>query len=221
MVEVLEHFAPPARLRVLELGLTPYEEALGLQRRLAQERSRGLIPDTLLLLEHPHVVTLGRGFNGRTLAGTVHPVLEAERGGDATYHGPGQLVGYPIVHLKERGLLIGPYLRLLEEVLIDASAAFGIRAERLRGFTGVWAGGKKLASIGVAVRGWVAYHGFALNVTTDLSQFDGIYPCGLEPGTMTSMERLLGRTPEMLEVRGRVRACIERALPPASRQPGP
>ena len=182
---------------VLELGTVPYAEALDLQRRLATERAEGKRRDTLILLEHPHVITRGPGYNGHTLGKTAHPVFDVERGGDVTYHGPGQLVGYPIVHLKERGLLVGRYLRGIELSLTDALDGFGVRAHTIRGFTGVWTGERKIASIGVAVRSWVAYHGFALNVTTNLSQFKGIYPCGLEPERMTSMERVLGRDPGM------------------------
>lgn len=208
-------------LDVLEFGLVPYPEAIELQRRLADERAQGDRGDTLILLEHPPVVTRGRGTNGHTLRRTPHPVFDVERGGDVTYHGPGQLVGYPIVHLKERGLTIGGYLRLLEDILIDAVEPFGIRASREPGFTGAWAGpgpgegtpahifrpasGKlKLASIGIAVRSWVAFHGFALNVATDLSQFEGLYPCGLEPERMTSMAELLSFSPDMAKVRGEI-----------------
>src|SRR5581483_2347798 len=176
--------AVAAGLRVVERGVVDYAEALALQRELVARRARGEIGDTLLLLEHPHVVTRGVGANAYTLAGTPHPVFDVERGGDVTYHGPGQLVGYPILHLKERDLLIGPYLRLIEGALIDALLALGIDAERNKGFTGVWARGKKLASIGIAVRSWVAFHGFAINISTDLSHFRGLYPCGLEPERM-------------------------------------
>lgn len=199
-------------LRVEELGRIGYGEAMRLQRGLVDERARGAAPDTLLLLEHPHVVTLGRGYNGRTLGATRHPVVEADRGGDVTYHGPGQLVGYPIVHLGERGLTVGRWLRLLEDALLETAAAFGVGAFRVRGFTGVWASRGKLASIGVGVRSWVAYHGFALNVSTDLSQFSGLYPCGLEPGRMTSLERLLGTPPDPALLRREVSRALAEAL---------
>ena len=180
-------------MEVRRLGLVDYQEAWELQRRLVDERAAGHIGDTLLLLEHPSVVTCGRGLRPKSLVETPHPVFHVERGGDVTYHGPGQLVGYPIVHLKERGLTIGAWLRLIESCLIDALGEHGLEGERLKGFTGVWARGKKLASIGVAVRSWVAYHGFALNVSTDLSLLRGLYPCGLEPGQLSSMKELLGR----------------------------
>ncbi|MBI4347081.1 MAG: lipoyl(octanoyl) transferase LipB [Elusimicrobia bacterium] len=197
---------------VRELGRVEYEAAWELQKRLVDERATGRIPDTLLLLEHPHVVTCGRGLRPKSLVATSHPVFHVERGGDVTYHGPGQLVGYPVVQLKERGLTIGAWLRLIETALIDALAEQGLEAERLRGFTGVWARGKKLASIGVAVRSWTAYHGFALNVSTDLDALRGIYPCGLEPGQLSSMEALLGGAPSMAAVRRSVRSSFERSL---------
>src|SRR5581483_10210109 len=132
-------------LQVRELGVVPYQESWDLQRRLVEERAAGKVPDTLLLLEHPSVVTCGRGLRPKSLVATPHPVFHVERGGDVTYHGPGQLVGYPIEDLREHGL----------------------EAERLKGFTGVWCRGKKLASIGVSARSWVSFHGFALNLTTD------------------------------------------------------
>lgn len=202
--------APPAAA-ILRLGLTDYQEAWDLQKRLVQERALGRRPDTLILLEHPPVVTRGRGFNGRTMAGTALPVFDIERGGDVTYHGPGQLVGYPIVHLKERGLTVGRYIRLLEQALIEAAGAFGLSAERLAGFTGVWAGGRKIASIGIAVKSWVTYHGFALNVSPDLAQFQGIYPCGLQPEQMASLESLLGRKLPLSDVSAEVEAALKRA----------
>ncbi|MBI4055934.1 MAG: lipoyl(octanoyl) transferase LipB [Elusimicrobia bacterium] len=198
---------PKSKIQNLDirwLGLVDYQEAWELQHDLVEKRARGLCPDTLLLLEHPHVITRGRGYNGKTLVHTDYPIYDIERGGDITYHGPGQLVGYPILHLKERNLLIGHYLRLLEQVLIDSLASFNLSAERLKGFTGVWVRGKKIASIGVAVKSWVSYHGFALNVTTDLSQFQSLYPCGLEPQQMTSLERLLGTSPDLPTVRTHV-----------------
>ena len=192
-------------LSVVERGIVDYPEALALQHELAGRRARGEIADTLLLLEHPHVVTRGVGASRYSLGGTPHPVFDIERGGDVTYHGPGQLVGYPILHLQERKLLVGRYLRLLEDAIIDALGGFGLEAERRKGFTGVWARGKKIASIGIAVRSWVAFHGFALNVSTDLSQFNGLYPCGLEPERMSTMAALLDREVPMADVRRAVR----------------
>ena len=198
-------------LDVRELGTVDYQEAWDLQRRLVKERAAGSIADTLLLLEHPHVVTCGRGLRARSLVATAHPVFHVERGGDVTYHGPGQLVGYPIVHLRERGLSVGAWLRLIETCLIEALAEGGLEAGRLKGFTGVWCEGRKLASIGVAARSWVAYHGFALNVTTDLSQLRGLYPCGLEPEQLSSVKELApDARPDA--VRAAVRRAFERHL---------
>jgi lipoyl(octanoyl) transferase len=184
-------------LAVRDLGTLPYSDALDLQRRLADERLQGLLADDLLLLvEHPPVVTLGRGTRDSSLP--LDPenlrrrgieVFEVERGGDVTYHGPGQLVGYPILDLREHREDLHWYLRQLEEALIRALATFGIAAERNAGYTGVWTRGRKIASIGVHAKQWVTWHGFALNVTTDLSPFDLIVPCGIPGVVMTSVER--------------------------------
>lgn len=183
-------------LTVADLGLVPYGDALELQRRLADERIAGKIGDTLLLMEHPGVVTLGRSTREASLP--VAPdllrrrgiaVFEIERGGDVTYHGPGQLVGYPIVDLQQHRPDLHWFLRQLEEVLIEALARVGIAAGRNPGYTGVWTGGRKIASIGIHVRQWVTWHGFALNVTTDLAPFQLIVPCGIQDVVMTSVER--------------------------------
>lgn len=186
----------PDRLEVRDLGVVPYGEALELQRGLAADRIAGHIPDTLLLLEHPPVITLGRGWKASSLP--VDPdalrargieVFDIERGGDVTYHGPGQLVGYPIIDLNRHRPDLHWYLRSLEDVLISALSAFDITAERSTGYTGVWTGGRKIASIGIHVRQWVTWHGFALNVTTDLTPFSLIVPCGIPDVQMTSIER--------------------------------
>jgi lipoate-protein ligase B len=159
-------------------------------------RQREEIPDTLILVEHPDVLTLGRGSHRENLVapGDI-PIFEVERGGDVTYHGPGQLVGYPIFLLRapERDLHV--YLRNLEEALIQTLGELGLSCARRAGWTGVWdhAAERKLASIGVAVKRWVTLHGFALNVSTDLGRFAAINPCGLEAGVMTSVSTLLGR----------------------------
>lgn len=184
-------------LWVISLGQMPYEEALDLQRALARERITGSIPeDMLLLVEHPPVVTLGRSAKARNLVSSADylasrgvELFEVERGGDVTFHGPGQLVGYPIIDLKRHKLDLHWYLRQVEEALIRTLAAYSIPAERNTGFTGVWTKGRKIASIGVHARDWVTWHGFALNVTTDLSYFDLIIPCGIDGVTMTSIER--------------------------------
>ncbi len=184
-------------LWVVNLGTVPYEDALELQRALARERISGAIPeDMLLLLEHPPVVTLGRSAKARNLISSADflaskgvELFEVERGGDVTFHGPGQLVGYPIIDLKRHRLDLHWYLRQVEEALIRTLAAYAIPAERNTGFTGVWTKGRKIASIGVHARDWVTWHGFALNVTTDLSYFDLIVPCGIDGVTMTSIAR--------------------------------
>lgn len=188
-------------MQIEDLGVRDYLEVWEHQRRLVDARIAGRIPDTLILVQHPHVITRGRGYKGRTVPGTPSiPVVDVDRGGDVTYHGPGQLVGYPIIHLKEAGLTVEDHLRWIEDALIASVAPFGITAGRVDGFTGIWAGGKKLASIGIGVRRWVTFHGFALNVNTDLSYFREIYPCGLEPSTLTSMQKLLGHPVDMTRV---------------------
>ncbi|HXW37247.1 MAG TPA: lipoyl(octanoyl) transferase LipB [Nitrososphaerales archaeon] len=187
---------------VFDLGTVDYGEALGLQRRLVKMRTEDRIPDTLLLLEHDHVITLGRKTSAPNLKPQSIPVYEVERGGDATYHGPGQLVGYLIFRIEDHD--VRRFVSLIEEAIIGAVGQFGIAAGRLDGHRGVWVTGKKLASIGVAVSGWVSYHGFALNVNTDLSYFDLIRPCGLDPAAMTSMAMVLGRRVDVSRVRDEV-----------------
>jgi len=181
-------------LEVVRAGVVPYAEALAWQRSLAQARIDGrLANDLLLLLEHPAVVTLGRNSDAaHLLSRDGVEVFETERGGDVTFHGPGQLVGYPIIDLTRHKPDLHWYLRTLEQALIDALAGLGIPAERSRGYTGVWTGSRKIASIGIHVKQWVTWHGFALNVTTDLSQFGRIVPCGIPGVEMTSVERELG-----------------------------
>jgi lipoyl(octanoyl) transferase len=187
-------------LLVAELGTVPYGEALELQRAAARARISGEIgEDLLILLEHPPVVTLGRTAKSANLIATPEllamrgvEVFEVERGGDITFHGPGQLVGYPIIDLKRHKQDLHWYLRQVEEALIVTLAALGIPAERNPGKTGVWTRGRKIASIGVHARDWVTWHGFALNVNTDLSYFDLIVPCGIQDVTMTSITRELG-----------------------------
>jgi len=184
-------------LEVIQAGRVPYGEALEWQRRLAQDRIAGrLAHDVLLLLEHPPVITLGRNSHAaHVLAdGAGIEVFEIERGGDVTYHGPGQLVGYPIIDLTHHRQDLHWYLRTLEQALIDALARLGVAAEPHPGYTGVWTGGgkRKIASIGVHVKQWVTWHGFALNVTTDLTAFDRIVPCGIAGVEMTSVEKERG-----------------------------
>jgi lipoate-protein ligase B len=163
------------------------------------------ISDSLILVEHPHVFTLGRRGDRSNLLSDDLPVYQVERGGDVTYHGPGQLVGYPILKLQGPEQDIHNYLSRLEEVLIRTVSEFGLNARHSERQTGVWIGEKKIASIGVAIKSWVTYHGFALNVNTDLSYFSKIRPCGLESSTLTSMRALLGKPLEMEEVKTKVK----------------
>jgi len=187
-------------LLIADLGRRPYGEVLELQRRLCRARQAGEITeDLLLLVEHDPVVTLGRGTKDTSLPLSPDAirargveVFDVERGGDVTFHGPGQLVGYPILDLTHHKQDLHWYLRAVEEALIDALGALGIAAERNPGLTGVWTGGRKIASIGIHVKQWVTFHGFALNVATDLDFFDLIVPCGIEGVTMTSAARELG-----------------------------
>ena len=178
---------------VIEAGLVPYGEALEWQRSLAEARIAGRLErDVLLLLQHPPVVTLGRTARaGHLLEPHDLPVFEVERGGDVTFHGPGQLVGYPILDLGGYRRDLHWYLRTLEQALIDALARLDIPTERKPGYTGVWTsrGSRKIASIGVHVKQWVTWHGFALNVTTDLSHFERIVPCGIPGVAMTSIQQ--------------------------------
>jgi lipoyl(octanoyl) transferase len=175
-------------LEVRRLGLVPYAEALALQRTLVEERKADRVPDLLLLLQHPPVITLGvKDDGGRAhivapperLAQLGVDVHEAGRGGDVTYHGPGQVVGYPILDLKPDRCDVHRYVRDLEEVMIRACADRGVQATRVKGLTGVWIGGQKIGAIGVKISRWVTSHGFAFNVSTDLSHFGLIVPCGL------------------------------------------
>lgn len=195
-------------LGVVGLGRMTYAEALDLQRTLAQKRiDGGLDRDLLLLVEHNPVVTLGRGAKDSSMALPSAEIaargvelFEVDRGGDVTFHGPGQLVGYPILELPVDRRDVHRYVRDLEDVLIQAVGDFGIAAARIPGLTGIWVGDRKLAAIGVRISRWVTSHGFALNVSTDLSHFDLIVPCGIADKGVTSMERLLGRRVPMDEV---------------------
>jgi lipoyl(octanoyl) transferase len=200
-------------LTVRALGEIDYQQALDLQRELVEQRKRGDIGDQLLLLEHPHVITLGVKTRSdrshileseESLSAQGVAVFETGRGGDVTYHGPGQLVGYPIVDLKPDRCDVHRYVRDLEEVLIQSVAEFGISARRIDGLTGIWVGPAgheaKLAAIGVRISRWVTSHGFALNVNTDLSRFALIVPCGIVDKGVTSMAQLLSRPVRMDEV---------------------
>jgi lipoyl(octanoyl) transferase len=191
----------------------PYAEALAMQRELVEERRAGRIGDLLLLVEHPHVLTLGvRGDGGRShilapaerLTALDVAVHEAGRGGDITYHGPGQIVGYPIIDLKPDRCDVHRYVRDLEEVLIRVAADYGIEAGRMVGLTGVWVDGEKLAAIGVRIARWITSHGFALNVSTDLDFFKLIVPCGIVDRGVTSLATLLGRSLDLRDVEAHV-----------------
>jgi lipoyl(octanoyl) transferase len=193
--------------RVEQLGLIDYAEGLSLQRERVAARKAAVIPDTLLLLEHPHVYTLGRNAkkenlltSAEELAARGAQVFEIDRGGDVTYHGPGQLVGYPILDLAQHRRDIAWYMRSLEEVLIAVASDYGIEAGRQAGAPGVWVGSNKLAAMGVHISRWVTSHGFAFNINTDLRYFDWIVPCGLRDKGVTSLQKLLGRQMEMDEV---------------------
>jgi lipoate-protein ligase B len=190
-----------AKTNVLELGLRDYADVLELQRKLVELRARKSIPDTLILVEHPNVFTVGKAVAGE-IPDQVDgvPVFRIERGGQWTYHGPGQLVGYPILDLNQRQRDIHRFLRDMEETLILTIGKFGIvggRGEQ----TGVWVGQKKIASIGAAIRNWISFHGFALNVNVDLTYFHKISPCGFQGSTMTSMNAQLGHQMNFSEVK--------------------
>ena len=187
---------------LVDLQTRDYNETWELQLRLVELRSRGLVQDVLLLVEHPHVITMGKSAKPENILSKSFPIYEVERGGDVTYHGYGQLVGYPIMNLAQRDKDIRQYVRGLEATLIETLDHFGISARRIEGRAGVWIGEKKkIASIGVAVRSWITFHGFALNVSTDLSCFSTINPCGYDSGVMTSMTEQLGRPVSISEAK--------------------
>ena len=196
-------------LEVRRLGLVPYVEALELQQTMVADRQAGRIPDVLLLLEHPHVITLGSGARHSTANVLVSPeeldcrgvkLYEAHRGGDVTYHGPGQLVGYPILDLKPDRCDVHRYVGDLEEVIIRTARVFEVSASRLPGLTGVWVSDAKLAAIGVRLSRWVTSHGFAVNVDTNLDYFNLIRPCGITDRGITSLTALTGRLVSVSDV---------------------
>ena len=189
---------------VLKLGILDYGKAYELQKRLLQEHLQGKGSNFLLLLQHNPVITIGRsGSKGNILVSKSAltaagiETYEIERGGDVTYHGPGQLTGYPIIDLRKSRKDVHWYLRQLEEVIIRVLAEYGIAGQRMEGYTGVWVGNEKVAAIGIAVRRWITYHGFALNVYPDMSHFDMITPCGITDKGVTSLEQLLGYKVDM------------------------
>jgi len=202
-------------LRIVDLGELSYAEAYAEQQRLIDAVATGSEPDTALLLEHPHVITLGRNREApaNVLASGEVEVVQTERGGDVTYHGPGQLVAYPIVALREDERDLHEFMRRLEDAIIGTLQRAGLAAGRSAGNTGVWMSERKLASIGIACRRWVTWHGLALNVSTDLGYFQRINPCGFEAGVMTSMQVELGeRTPSMAQCKDWLADELCRAL---------
>ena len=197
------------------LGRVPYAEALALQTDLVEARRAGSAPDTLLLLEHEPVYTIGRTRDRSSLGDAEQrglPVIEINRGGQATYHGPGQLVGYPILDLNLYGRDLHVYLRTLEDALMDACAGAGFQAGRRDGLTGVWVEDRKIASIGVGVRHSISMHGFAINVAADLSGFGEIVPCGIAGVTMTSVEKESGTAWDVAEFGALVAEALGRRL---------
>jgi len=199
---------PP--IQIVDWGHLAFREAHRRQLEAVEKRIAREIPDTVYLVEHPHVYTYGRaadsailGSTSKVLGQSVERVM-IERGGDVTYHGPGQLVAYPIVDVKSLTGDLHHFLHWMEDIIIQTIGVWGMSGERRSGFTGVWVGEKKIASIGVAVRKWVSYHGLALNVGTDLRYFQAINPCGLPPDVMTSMEAITGIQIPMNDVRRRL-----------------
>jgi len=218
---------PKGPLEVRRLGRVPYATGLSLQEALVEERKRGAVPDTLLLLEHDPVVTLGRNAKAENvliseefLRSRGVEVFEAGRGGDVTYHGPGQIVGYPIVELPDGRRDVHRYVRDLEEVMIRVCGDFGFQGRRIAGKSGTFVGENKIGAIGVRISRWVTSHGFAFNVNTKLEGFDLIVPCGLRDQGVTSLARLMGNEVDLTAVEDRLAVRFEEVLgytPVASR----
>jgi len=207
------------KIAAYDLGRIPYREALDLQRRAVAARAAGATSDAIYFAEHEPVLTVGRAGHPENLVASEASlrargveVVPIERGGDITYHGPGQILAYPILALAElpAGRDLHRYLRDLEEVLIGMLASYGIAADRRPPYTGVWVGDRKVAAIGVAVRRWITFHGFALNVDPDLGHFAWIHPCGIRDLGVTSMRELLGQAPPRAEVLARLREGFAR-----------
>jgi lipoate-protein ligase B len=196
------------------LGVVDYDDALAMQTAMLAARIEGSIGDTILMMEHPHVFTLGRGADERFIVGNKDdvPIRRVSRGGQVTYHGPGQLIGYPILKLEGRDRDVTRYLRNLEAAMIDALAKFGIEGARRDAMTGVWGGARKIASIGVGIRRWTTWHGFALNVSTDLGYFDSIVPCGIQGCRMTSVSEVTNRAVTVREFADVMRESFARVF---------
>ncbi len=177
-------------LNIIDLGLTEYQRALEIQKTLVKDRLDNSIPDTLLLVEHPHVVTLGKQTSPNDVLNNSIPIVKIDRGGSATYHGPGQLIGYIIMDLRSKGISVPVLISKIHEIIILTLDELNIKAKREKNDTGVWIGQKKIASIGLSVRNWITYHGFSLNVNTDLEKFNTIRPCGHDSQIMTSVSSI-------------------------------
>ena len=199
---------------VLKSGLVEYKKAYALQLELVEKRKKNEIPDTLILLEHPAVITMGRTSHKENLVKPKEgvPVIEIDRGGDITAHFPGQLTGYLIFDLKERGRDVHQFMHDIEEAIIGFLKGYGIKGERRKGFTGVYVVGDKICSIGIGVKSWISYHGFGLNIGKDLSVFDSMVPCGIKNIKMTSLELLLGRKVAMEEAIERVSEAVKKVF---------
>ncbi len=194
---------------IQDLGQRPYQEVWAYQKEIQAKRIAGEIEDTFLMVEHEPVYTLGKNANENHLLQNRDQsvdVFNIERGGDITFHGPGQLVGYPILDLSNYKKSISWYMRILEKIIIDTVSEFGIEAKRIEGLTGVWVGDEKIAALGVRIRRWVTMHGFSINVNTDLTFYDGIIPCGIFDHGITSMEQLLCRPQNIEKVKKVVRS---------------
>ena len=206
-------------LNIIKLGVVDYGEAYQLQRRLLEEHIQGEGKDSLLLLQHSPVITIGRSgsednvlVSKSALAMAGIDTYEIDRGGDVTYHGPGQLTGYPIIDLRHFRKDVHWYLRQLEEVIIKTLEEYGIAGERIKDYTGVWVGNEKVAAIGIAVKRWITYHGFAFNICPDMSHFQMIRPCGITDKGVTSLERLLGYRVDIDEVTDRTASIFAEVM---------
>ena len=195
---------------VLKPGQVEYQKAYAYQLELVAKRKKNEIPDTLILLEHPPVITLGRSARKENLVKTASgiPVIDIDRGGDITAHFPGQITGYLILDLKERGRDVHKFMSDIEGAVIEFLELYGIKGERRKGFTGVYVKGDKICSIGIGVKSWITFHGFGLNIGTDLSVFDSMIPCGIKGIKMTSVEKLLGKKVSMKEAEDQIALTI-------------